>query len=192
MIMLPTLWQYLREEVWSRARPLVFASEVLIAILVAAALASKGDAVFHDEPKVADLAPILLSYAAIALGFCVAGLTVSLTLPDRSFAEHLVDSKPTRRRHDSYSDLLFVFSWTAICHWFAIVGLVAAILVVRKSQALMPYGASELYRWLTAVLAFTCVYSFFQFLITLITLSQVGTVYIQHLRNRKKAPTAQQ
>jgi len=187
--MLTTLWRYLREEAWSRAHHIVFASEVLIAILAAAALACRGEVLFHEEPKVADLAPVLLSYAAIALGFCVAGLTISLTLPDRNFAEHLVDSKPAARRHDAYSDLLFVFSWTAICHWLAVVGLVATMLVAKKSQPLMPYGASLLYRWLAALLAFTCVYSFFQFLITLITLSQVGTVYIDHLRNRKKTPT---
>ncbi len=186
--MLKTLWQYLHQEVGTRLGEIVLTSEVVLAIITALAVALKSEVVFHENPKVADVAPVLLSYAAIALGFCVAGLTVSLTLPDRVFAEHLVQSKPKHLRHDSYSDLLFVFSWTAVCHWLSIVGLVGAVLFAPKGQSLMPYGASLQYRWAAGVLTFTCTYSFFQFLITLITLSQVGTVYITHLRDNKKPP----
>ena len=183
--MIKTLWNYFREDVACRAPAIVFTSEMLIAMLVAVAFGWRGERVFHDGPNVIDIAPIVLSYAAIAMGFCVAGLTVSLTLPDREFAEYLAKSRPHRQPGDSYSDLLFVFSWTAVCHWFAIIGLVIAILFSPKTQSLMEYGAPVWSRWLGGFVVFICLYSFFQFLITLVTLSQVGSVYIAQLRNKK-------
>jgi hypothetical protein len=183
--MIKTLWNYFREDVACRASAIVFTSEMLIALLVAAAFGWRGERIFHDGPTVVDVAPMILSYSAIAMGFCIAGLTVSLTLPDREFAEYLAKSRSKRQLRDSYSDLLFVFSWTAVCHWFAIIGLVVAILFAPKTQSLMKYGAPVWSRWLGGLVVFVCLYSFFQFLITLITLSQVGSVYITQLRNKK-------
>jgi len=183
--MIKTLWNYFREDVACRASAILFTSEMLMALLVAVAFGWRGESAFHDGPTVIDIAPIILSYAAIAMGFCVAGLTVSLTLPDREFAEYLAKSRPNPKTQDSYSDLLFVFSWTAVCHWFAIIGLVIAILFAPKTQNLMTYGAPVWSRLLGGLVVFVCLYSFFQFLITLITLSQVGSVYLAHLRNKK-------
>jgi hypothetical protein len=59
---------------------------------------------------VGDVTTGLIAYAAIALGFCVAGLTISLTLPDRDFASQLAFCKEKGEPTNAYSDLLFVFS----------------------------------------------------------------------------------
>jgi hypothetical protein len=82
----------------------------------------------------------LIAYASIALGFCVAGLTISLTLPDRDFASHLATLKCPGQSTNSYSDLLFVFSWTAIAHWGVILMLFVVILLTESGSALLPIG----------------------------------------------------
>jgi hypothetical protein len=123
----------------------------------------------------------LIAYASIALGFCIAGLTISLTLPDPDFAVRLAILKEEGERTNAYSDLLFVFSWTAIAHWLALIVLFAATLFTESASPLLPSNHSILRRWLVASVACICTYCLCQFLITLITLSQVGDIYIKHL-----------
>jgi hypothetical protein len=130
-----------------------------------------------------EIAATLLTYAAIALGFCLAGLTLALTLPDRDFAKRLATSI-NKRTTDAYSDLLFVFSWTAIAHWVSVVSALLLILL-WQDQPLIPSDVLPSRRFMVALVTILVAYSFFQFLITLITLSQVGRTYINSLKAGK-------
>ena len=141
----------------------------------------RGDRFFSAFPKIGDLTTGLIAYASIALGFCVAGLTISLTLPDRDFATKLACLKGKDEPTNTYSDLLFVFSWTAIAHWCALIVLFTLTLFAESTSPLLPSGHSRLRGWIVSLIACICTYCLCQFLITLITLSQVGNIYIRHL-----------
>jgi hypothetical protein len=82
---------------------------------------------------------LLIAYASIALGFCIAGLTISLTFPDAKFTARMSELSG---KTSPYSDLLFVFSWTAIAHWCAVVAMFVVILLVDGAQSLLPSGHS--------------------------------------------------
>jgi hypothetical protein len=119
--MIKPLIQYFRDEGVPRLRKIIIAPESLVAVVVGGAFLKWGDKFFSQSPKIGDLATGLIAYTAIALGFCVAGLTISLTLPDQDFATKLACPKKENDPTNAYSDLLFVFSWTAISHWLALV-----------------------------------------------------------------------
>jgi hypothetical protein len=173
--------QYVRDEGVPRWREIFIAPEALISIAVVASFVEWGERLFALSPKISDLTTGLIAYASIALGFCVAGLTISLTLPDRDFAPKLATLERSGGKTNAYSDLLFVFSWTAIAHWIAVLVLFVVILLTESNQALLPSGHSRLRTAVVALIAGLCTYCLCQFLITLITLSQVGNVYIKHL-----------
>jgi hypothetical protein len=179
--MVKPLYQYFRDEGVPRLGQVLISTETLVAVLVAGAFLKWGDRFFSQSPKIGDLATGLIAYASIALGFCVAGLTISLTLPDQDFATKLACLKKHDEPTNAYSDLLFVFSWTAIAHWFALIVLFALTLFAESTSPLLPAGHSHLRGWVVALIAGVCTYCLCQFLITLITLSQVGNVYIKHL-----------
>jgi hypothetical protein len=182
--MLRPLKEYIIDEGIPRWQNILLTPETFIAIAVVVIFLEYGGKLFETSPKIGDLTTGLIAYASIALGFCVAGLTISLTLPDRDFASHLATLKRPGESTNSYSDLLFVFSWTAIAHWGAIILLFAVILFTESNSALLPVGHSKCRTVAVAFIAGMCTYCLCQFLITLITLSQVGAVYIRHLAER--------
>lgn len=189
--MLRTLWHYLRCECAPRLKRIVFSSQAALSLLVAAFFALFGPKFFHQAPKIGDVTTGLIAYSAIVLGFCVSGLTVSLTLPDREFAAVLATFNPNGEARNAYSDLLFVFSWTAIVHWSAVVLSFVVTLIVESGQGLLPHGCSHGRIVGVAISAGLYTYCFFQFLITLITLSQIGNRYIAHLSRTGDGPEHQ-
>jgi hypothetical protein len=182
--MLKPLAQYVKDEGIPRWRNILLTPETFIAVTVVAIFLLYGGELFATSPKIGDLTTGLIAYASIALGFCVAGLTISLTLPDRDFASHLATLKRPGQSTNSYSDLLFVFSWTAIAHWGTILVLFVVILLTESNSALLPIGHTKGRTVIVSLIAGICTYCLCQFLITLITLSQVGAVYIRHLAQR--------
>jgi hypothetical protein len=186
------LVQYLRDDGAPRWRKILISPESLIAVVVAVAFLRWGDRMFSQSPKIGDISTGLIAYAAIALGFCVAGLTISLTLPDQDFATKLACLKDDDEPTNAYSDLLFVFSWTAVAHWLALIVLFALTLFVEGSSPLLPAGHSQLRGIWVAATSGICAYCLCQFLITLITLSQVGNIYIGHLADCHAKKSTQQ
>ena len=179
--MLKAVSQYVRDEALPRWSHIVFNWECAVTVIVIGVFFKYGDLLFAAYPKVSDITTGLIAYASIALGFCIAGLTISLTFPDAAFTARLSELSG---KTSSYSDLLFVFSWTAVAHWCAVVAMFVVILVADGSQTLLPIGHSGWRLWAVSLIAGLCVYCLCQFLITLITLSQVGSAYIKFLRSK--------
>jgi hypothetical protein len=206
--MFEELLTYCHEQIWMRRRELLTGSELYIAGAIGIAALVLGPEVAVGRAKLGDVLTVVLAYAAVAFGFCVAGLTVSLTLPDINFTRLLAvfrlpepagngwRAKLRRRRYrrmqkrslrgnpvepNAYSDLLFVFSWTALAHWIAIVWGCGVFVACGSDAQFLPkhpIGA----RISDAVLVALLAYAALQFLLTLLTISGVGSVYIATLR----------
>jgi hypothetical protein len=197
--MVRTAWTYLAEQVRPRWREIVTEPEWWLAVAVALVGALWGHRLALGDSKIGDVLTAVLAYAAVAFGFCLAGLTVALTLPDQRFAVSLAKleaqtplkgfarwrrTKGEAFTESAYGKLLFVFSWTAALHWVVIV-LAFVLLAARGyDAALIPDDASWWTRGITSMLALFLIYAGMQFLVTLITLSQVGNAYIDDLRSR--------
>jgi hypothetical protein len=182
--------QYLRSETFPRWRGIVFATETVIAVAVAVVISSRGPEALGGGPRVADLVTGPIAYSSIALGFCVAGMALTLTLPDRQFACTLAKTTIATQPKSAYSNLIFVFSWTATVHWVALVTLFAVIIVTDSSSSVFSSSPSCFRRALVGSLAGIYLYCLLQFFITLITLSQVGNLYIGSLVKPKQDPPA--
>jgi hypothetical protein len=191
------LLRYLWRQVAPRWFSVIAGSELAIAAVLGALF---GLYVGNDRigaAKVGEVVTALLAYAAVAFGFSLAGLTIALTLPDEDFAKRLATARMKepqgtwqrwkarlKPETDAYSDLLFVFSWTAAAHWFTVVWGFGLLVAWGFDQELIPKHATIGHRIAASFLVFIAVYAIFLFLVTLFTLSQVGKVYIDRLRNR--------
>ena len=173
-------------------------AELWVALTLSILFAIYGHRVGVGGAKVGEVATVALAYAAVAFGFSLAGLTLALTLPDADFANELattIKGEPrsairrfTRKfesdQADAYSELLFIFSWTAIAHWLTVVVSFAFLIKFGFDDVLVPVHASVAHRVAIGIWAFVATYAVSLFLVTLITLSQVGQVYIRRLRKR--------
>jgi hypothetical protein len=115
-------------------------------------------------------------------------------LPDDKFVYHLATADPKNerlrnhpRKPNAYSDLLFVYSWTALLHWLVIVFSFAMVFGLGFDHRLGGDHISALTRATDGLLVFLIAYASVQFVITLVTLSQVGRRYVRHLKQRSDA-----
>ena len=191
--MTPPLSQYIKYEIWPRRRLLCRPAHLTFLLLVGATVAWLGPAWFNAHSSVGDLTLGLISYTSFSLGFCLAGLVVALTLPDRDFVDFLI-ACPSHASHDknAYSDLLFVFSWTAVVHWITVIVLFLVMLFADERSPLVPAVHSWWRVGTVTAVAMLCLYCFMQFLLTLLTLSQIGELYVdlRHVRRAKAAEAA--
>jgi hypothetical protein len=176
-----------------RLRQIFISTEFAIAVTLAVLLGIFGEGSRIAVIGTGDIALTLLAYAAIAFGFSVAGLTLVLTAPDREFASELAWSDPGEEQglakeppaKSSYSNLIFIFTWTGIAHWALVIGSLAVLLGIGVNTPLLADGSSTLHRIGVAILAFATVYAVELFLVTVITLANVGQAYIGRLHRSR-------
>jgi hypothetical protein len=196
--MIDGIRRYFRVQVIPRWASVLGGSEFVVAVLAATLFGVFADHTGLAGAKVGDVGTALLAYAAVAFGFSIAGLTIALTIPNEKFVSKLATtehSSPVNERRgtwtrrlkpknaNAYSDLLFVFSWTAWSHWTLVVASFGFLAACGFDAVLLPPSPTLLHRVLTSLLVFLAVYALSLFLVTLITLTQVGAVYIRDLRD---------
>lgn len=174
--MVKTIIQYLRDEVCLRLRTIVLDSSGWIAVTFSTLIIYYGGERLFTENVILNMANYLLTYASIALGFSLTGLTLVIALPDKMFARTLALKAIKGRPGNAYTNLLFVFSWTACCHWLLIVTTIL-MLIFSFCSSQLHEGASIISAVMIWVVLANTVYCVEQFLITIITLSQVGNLY---------------
>ena len=104
-----------------------------------------------------------------------------LAIADQSFVRKLVQRFAAGSKQNTYSDLIFIFTWTAVAH---------ILLIAVSILALFSFGSDErlfapIFHWAKTGLAGLVVglllYALMQFLTTVLTLSSVAKIYIDHL-----------
>lgn len=185
--MIKALGHYVTDEAVPRVREIILSTDFVVAVALGCFAAFFGDSVNLADAKIGDIVGALLTYAAIAFGFCLSGLTVALTLPNDDFVKFLAKSKPKTKKFDAYSDLMFVFSWTALVHWIDVVALIVVLIVAGSDHKILPIDSSPIRRTVVGLLTFVITYGIFQFMLTLITLAQVGRIYVKRLNDTHTA-----
>jgi hypothetical protein len=179
-------WGFLRRDVYPRRHELLWSQHTLLAVIVGALVASLANHI-TGAPKIADVALGFIAYAAIALAFCVAGITISLTLPDRDFLLRLAEREIESKSGNALSGLLFVFTWTGVVHWFCLIAWILVLVLDGGNQS--PFTA-EAHGWRLVWIGGTaaiCAYALETFLLTVLTLGHVGRVFIDDLRKARLA-----
>ena len=179
--MIKPLGAYIKGEVKPRLRRILVQPQVILAGVISGACFLFGTRLSSAQLKLSDIVGMILTYAAIAFGFCITGMALVLTLPSDRFLSTLQAHKLDSGGQSSYLDLLFVFSWTAVCHWLLVVVAIIALLVRGMVPVLLNEWDGWGWRLLISWFFGLCTYSLIQFLLTVITLSQVGQLYSREL-----------
>jgi len=98
-----------------------------------------------------------------------------LTLPNRQFIRTASLHRLEGRRFSSFSDLLFVFTFSAIAQLWTI-GVVIAMYGLGGSEQVLPERAFALHHILFLLAALVVAYSVFRLIVVVTTLSQLGVV----------------
>jgi lysylphosphatidylglycerol synthetase-like protein (DUF2156 family) len=187
---LRVLWSFFDKAIKRRMGEIVFTQEVLISCVLGVSLGFFGKSFFRDSAKPLDVSLGFIAYAAIALGFCVGGMTIALTFPDREFVVKLATLSVKKKEGDALSSLLFVFSWTALVHWLAIVLVLVAVLFHGHDDHGLLEATNLSDQVQIGSLVAVCSYALLQFVITVMTLWQVGVVYIGELTKEAETRAA--
>jgi hypothetical protein len=183
--MIGAIRQYAADEVWPRWRRILLQPQIVGAVALGVLTSKFGAAWPLAELKMGDMTMMLLTYAAIAFGFCIAGMALVLTLPSEAFVSLLMHHKVGQHSTNSYSDLLFVFSWTAVVHWSTVVLSIVAVCIRRTDRIVLNEADGIGWKILTGFLVALASYALVQFLLTVITLSEVGRLYIREFPRRQ-------
>lgn len=173
--MLKSLYRYSIEEVKPRIGDLL-GTDLCLAVVIGCLFGIWGTCILPiNVTKVSEVATALLTYSALALGFSLAGLTLVLNLPNKGLLRAMADAPPPGMKHTAYSDLVFIFSWTALTHWVIVMGSLF-LLLLAGSQQLWILNPSVKFRILAGVISTASAYGLFQFLTTLLTLYHLAQV----------------
>jgi hypothetical protein len=184
--MIGAILQYARDEALPRWARILWQPQVVGAIALGVLTSMYGTKWPLAGLKISDATTMLLTYAAIAFGFCIAGMALVLTLPNESFVSLLMKHKLGRNKQSSYSDLLFVFSWTAIVHWTEVVLAIVAVCVRGGDRTVLNVRDGLGWKVMIGSLAGLSMYALIQFLMTVITLSEVGRLYIREFPSQRR------
>jgi hypothetical protein len=181
--MIKSLVFYATKGLLPRLRRIVINLGFALSIVIGVTCFSQGPNLPVAQLKSSDVGSMILTYAAIAFGFCITGMALVLTLPNDRFLKSLQCHKIDSKSQSSYLDLLFVFSWTAVCHWLLVVSGIAIIIFRGTVPNLMSQSDALGWRLFVSWFFGLCAYSLIQFLMTVITLSQLGHLYSKDLDN---------
>jgi hypothetical protein len=180
--MIKDIYQYCTSEVIPRWVQIISGPELWVSIAFGfAVMHFESSFVFNDAAKLEKLTNALLTYASIALGFLLAGLTVVLSLPNKEFSLKLKGNKSKVSKKNSFSSLLFVFSWTAICHLLMLV-VFMVLLMTDRSYSVLCIGCKTIHEWSIGFISALVLYCVFQFLQTIIAVSMFGNLLIDNIK----------
>jgi hypothetical protein len=131
---------------------------------------------------VGTIVSVLLTYGAVALGFCLTGLVLAVTLPSQHFAQTLVGTIDPQSKLDTYTKLVHVFTWAAACHWVLLIYSIIWLTTVGSDKQIATIALGRGGLVAASVLAGLGLYCFFRFFIVIITVAQASTTYIQVIK----------
>lgn len=181
---LKVTFSFFSSAVMPRGWEIILTQESAISIALGFVASKYGNTYFPHSGKLVDVALGFIAYGAIALGFCVAGVTIALTLPNQRFVKKLATLHVEDHHGDALSSLLFVFCWTAVVHWMAVVTILAILLGFGQQDGNVLAQGTHLARFVLGSAIAICVYALSQFLITVMTLWQVGAAYAHDVQSQ--------
>jgi hypothetical protein len=183
--MIRSLGRFLWIEVAPRWRRILLTGDVFLTAVVGGVLAWAWQNQHDLTPKAAEVVSALLNYGSIAFGFAITGLTMALALGDSDFVRKMTVTHSDGSKHSSYSDLLFVYAWTALAHVLLIAVCLFCMFVYEADELFFAAGLTAVERGFSIALACLSTYCVMHFLIMVLTLSSLGRVYAAHVGRKE-------
>jgi hypothetical protein len=179
---------YWRGQVWPRRRQLLTDRTLILAICGGALLTALAWHQPLGKAKISDLAGAELAFASISFGACVTGAVLALTLSPRDRISEWAGIVLPGKRFSIYSDLMFVFTWSAVSQLGVIVAAGLGFFLGGDGSI----GPSRP-RWShIALLSLNCtiiIYALAQLFTIIATISQLAVVLTVEKTRQKGGPT---
>lgn len=170
--MIDSAYSYIRDEIAPRYHRVLFTTHPWLSAVISLTL-TNGVPEFHKDVKLSALVFYISTYSSLAIGFCVTGMTVCFALSER-YIKFLSKSKDITGK-DALDDLIFVFSWTAIINVIEI--SYSIFLYMFVGDVTLKVWISQNFKISAFFLLFIVIYSFLQFFVAVITVSQSVLMY---------------
>ena len=179
--MLLSALRFGRREVWPRRYDILVSTEFLVAILVVDLYLVAINYDVQVSTTTGTALSLIATYAAIAFGFALAGLSLVLGMGNAQFASLLTSHRTPGKVHSPLADLLFIFAWNAIVHWVLVTVSIGMLLLFGEDVAFITWnqGPARLI-WTTGLLGLLT-YALCDFLNVVISLAECGGVYVKFL-----------
>lgn len=113
-------WQY---QVWNRRKKLISRRLSILGVLAGLAVAFGLPRIASQGISSSNVASAIMTFASIAFGACLTGAVLALTLPSDKLRKELSEHHtPKDSKFSDFSDLVFVFTWSAISQLPLILG----------------------------------------------------------------------
>ncbi len=169
--------RYWAGQVWPRRRDVLYNRRVVSALLLALAAPFVVDRTPVGELEIQLLASAGLAYAALSFGACITGAVLALTLPSRQQIQTWARTAKDGAKHSNLSDLLFVFTWSALLQ-LAVAMTCGLAFVLGGSLTAWNADPKWTHIALLMLAVAVIVYAFEQLLVVVVTISQIGAVLI--------------
>lgn len=176
------LSSFLRRQVKPRLAKIIFSGQMALTVGVVGATWA-----FTSGQTVVlrNVVQLGTAYTAIAIGFALAGSLSALALPDRAFVDELMNLEVEGQVGDAFANLVFVFTWTGFVHWLLLTELLLVWWLVGSGTVRIAEDSGLGQRAIFALCLAVAVYAVLQFLVAILTVSQIGAAYTSFRRSHK-------
>ena len=124
-------------QVWGRRRKLLSWGRGIVAAAVGVVAALLIPRIANEQALVSDLAATALTFASISFGACLTGAVLALTVPSKDQRDYWSQSGLPGSRFSHFSDLIFVFTWSAMSQ-LAVVGASVGLYLAEAPPTTIP------------------------------------------------------
>ncbi len=163
-------------QVWQRSRKLISWRGGIVAVGVGVVAALLIPRAANEQPLVSDLAATALTFASISFGACLTGAVLALTVPSKDQRDYWSRSGLPGSRFSHFSDLIFVFTWSAMSQLAVVGASVGLYLAEASPTTVSTQHAGIALRVVLAILGAVGVNAVLQLTTVVKTISQLGVV----------------
>ena len=161
-------------QVWNRRKRL-FSVRDVVAMAIGLAAALLIASTFNAQASVLNLAAIAVTFAAISFGICIVVALLVLMVPSESQRQHWSQSHIQDGKFSHLSDLVFVFTWSAMSQLIAI-GASAGLYLADTLPTVPGQHIDIAFRIFLAVFGAVCANAVSQMIAVVGTVSQLAHV----------------
>ena len=163
-------------QVWRRRKRLITVQRAAVAVAVGGLAAYVLPTAGNQTTLVSQLGFTALTFATISFGACLTGAVLALTVPSEDQRSALSGSSLPGTDFSHFSDLIFVFTWSAMSQ-LAVTGAAVGLYLVAASARPSPRPHVDLgIRIFLGVLGSVSVYAVGQLTAVIKTISQLANV----------------
>lgn len=179
--MIETVWNFGKRNCRRNASRILATTHPYLSAIIALVLVSGRFGIHPIE--VGALTTAFTTYNTVVFGFTATAIALAIAIPNPTFIRFL--SKQSSDGGTPFRDFLFILAWNGVVHISAFIVILPSIIFgIEEFHPSEKIGVETVYLFALLWMQF---YAVFQFLVTTISVFQLGDLYAQYVshENRK-------